>query len=129
MNPNKILLAVMTMVITAFYFFWNPSEITNLPVCPFKSLTGFFCPGCGGQRSFHQILHGNFIEAFHNNLLIYLFLPFSILKISDELIETTFSRKFLLHNNGIWIFLGFLISFTILRNLPIYPFNQLIPLK
>ncbi len=129
MSTIKILLAVMTMVITAFYFFWNPSEITYLPLCPFKSLTGFYCPGCGGQRAFHQILHWNFVEAFHSNLLIYVFLPFFLLKISDEIFGTTISRKFLLHNEEIWIFLGFLICFTILRNLPLYPFSQLIPLK
>ena len=129
MNKNKILLAVLTMVITAFYFFWNPSEITSLPLCPFKNFTGLYCPGCGGQRAFHQILHGNFVQAFHSNLLIYLFLPFFLLRISDELFETTISKFFLLNNKGTWNFLGFLIIFTILRNLPFYPFNQLIPSK
>ena len=126
MSTNKILLAVMTMVIIAFYFFWNPTEVT-LPLCPFKNLTGFYCPGCGGQRAFHQLLHGNFIEASHSNFLIFLFLPFFLTKISDELFKTTISKKFLLHDSGIWIFLSFLICFTILRNLPFYPFNQLIP--
>jgi Protein of unknown function (DUF2752) len=129
MSTNKILLAVLTVVITAFYFFWNPLEINSLPLCPFKNLTGFYCPGCGGQRALHQLLHGNFVEAFHSNFLIYLFLPFFILKIYDEIFNTTFSKKFLLKNTGIWIFLGFLIIFTILRNLPFYPFNLLIPLK
>lgn len=129
MSTNKIVLAVLTIVITAFYFCWNPSEITSLPICPFKNLSGFYCPGCGGQRALHQILHGNFLEAFHSNLLIYIFLPFFILKISDELFDTTNSKIFLLKKKGIWIFLGFLICFTILRNLPLYPFNQLIPLK
>ncbi len=129
MSINKILLAVLTMVITAFYFFWNPSEITALPLCPFKNLTNYLCPGCGGQRAFHQILHGNFADAFHSNLLVYLLLPFVLLKILDELFETTISKFILLNNKGIWIFLGFLIVFTILRNLPFCPFNQLIPSK
>lgn len=129
MSTNKIVLAVLTIVITAFYFCWNPAEITSLPICPFKNLSGFYCPGCGGQRALHQILHGNFLEAFHSNLLIYIFLPFFILKISDELFDTTNSKIFLLKKKGIWIFLGFLFCFTILRNLPLYPFNQLIPLK
>lgn len=129
MNLNKLLLAVLTTVITAFYFFWNPSEILALPLCPFKNLTSYFCPGCGGQRAFHQILHGNFADAFHSNLLIYLLLPFVLLKISDELFETTISKFFLLNNKGIWTFLGFMIVFTILRNLPFCPFNQLIPSK
>jgi hypothetical protein len=119
----------LTVVFTAFYFFWNPSEISFLPICPFKYLTGFYCPGCGGQRAFHHLLHGNFLEAFHSNLLIYLFLPFCLLKISDEILGTTFSDNFLLANRGIWIFLCFLAIFTFLRNVPSFPFNQLIPLK
>lgn len=129
MNIYKILLAVLTIVITAFYFFWNPSELHFLPICPFKQLTGFYCPGCGGQRAFHCILHGNLKNAFHYNPLIFFILPFFALKITDFFFNTTFSRKLLLNNKGIWIFLGFLICFTILRNLPLYPFNQLIPLK
>jgi hypothetical protein len=129
MSTNKILLAVLTIVITAFYFFWNPSELTELPLCPFKNLTGFYCPGCGGQRAFHQVLHGNFVDGFHNNALIYFLLFFYLLRTYDEIFEKTISKKFLLKGKVIWIFLGFLFCFTILRNLPLFPFNQLIPLK
>ena len=99
MITNKILLAVLTVVITAFYFFWNPSEITFLPICPFKQMTGYYCPGCGGQRAFHQILHGNLIQAFHDNFLIFIFLPFLVLKIKDEFNSTTFSAFYLLNKN------------------------------
>ena len=129
MSTNKILLAVLTIVITAFYFFWNPSKITFLPICPFKQITGYYCPGCGGQRAFHHILHGNLIQAFHDNFLIFIFSPFLVLKINDEFNNTTFLTFFLLHKNEIWIFLGFLLCFTIARNLPFYPFNLLIPTK
>ncbi|MBC7406937.1 MAG: DUF2752 domain-containing protein [Arcicella sp.] len=129
MITNKILLAVLTIVITAFYFFWNPSEITFSPICPFKQITGYYCPGCGGQRAFHQILHGNFVEAFHNNFLIFIFLPFLVLKIKDEFNNTTFSAFYLLIKNLIWIFFSFILCFTIARNLPFYPFNLLIHSK
>ena len=129
MSTNKILWAVLTIVITAFYFFWNPAELPFLPLCPFKEMTGYYCPGCGGQRAFHQILHGNLVEAFHDNFLIFIFLPFSLLKMVDEFNDTTYSAFFLLNKKGIWIFGGFLLCFTIARNLPFYPFNQLIPSK
>ena len=33
--------------------------------CPNKLLTGFDCPGCGMQRSFIELLKGNFIESLH----------------------------------------------------------------
>ena len=30
------------------------------PVCPFKALTGWNCPGCGGLRMTHDVLHGDY---------------------------------------------------------------------
>lgn len=32
--------------------------------CPYKAMIGFDCPGCGMQRSFIELLKGNFIESF-----------------------------------------------------------------
>jgi hypothetical protein len=129
MRTNKIFLAVMAMSITAFYFFWNPAENALLPSCPFKNLTGFFCPGCGGQRAFHAILHGNFTEAFHNNLLIFIVVPIAFYKIILQLNGSDKKDVFILTNRRIWIFLSLIALFTLIRNTPLYPFNQLIPLK
>ncbi len=33
--------------------------------CPFKSIFGFDCPGCGFQRSVFALLKGHFQESFH----------------------------------------------------------------
>ncbi len=129
MNFNKILLAVLALFITAFYFFFNPIGNTLLPTCPFKILTGLYCPGCGGQRAFHAILHGNFTEAFHNNLLIFVAIPIVFYKIILQLNGSTKKDVFNLTNKGIWIFLSLLSLFAIIRNIPLYPFNHLIPLK
>ena len=35
--------------------------------CPFKTLTGIDCPGCGFQRSVIQLIQGN----FHNSFVLY----------------------------------------------------------
>lgn len=129
MSFNKILLAVLALSITAFYSFWNPAENSFLPTCPFKNLTGFYCPGCGGQRAFHAILHGNITEAFHNNLLIFIIIPIALYKIILEMNGSSSKDVFILRDKGIWIFLSLLFFFTIIRNVPLYPLNQLIPLK
>jgi Protein of unknown function (DUF2752) len=129
MNFNKILLAVLALSITAFYFFWNPAETHFLPSCPFKNITGFYCPGCGGQRAFHALLHGDFIEAFHDNLLIFIVVPIAFYKIILEMNGSASNDVFILKDGEIWIFLSLLFFFTILRNVPLYPLNQLIPLK
>ncbi len=129
MTFDKILLAVLAMSITAFYFFWNPAENSFLPSCPFKSLMGFYCPGCGGQRAFHAILHGDFAGAFHDNFLIFIIIPITLYKIILEMNGSASKDVFILRGKGIWIFLSLLVLFTIVRNVPLYPLNQLIPLK
>jgi len=37
----------------------------HMLTCPFKSVTGFDCPGCGIQRAFIALLKGNLRESFH----------------------------------------------------------------
>lgn len=39
--------------------------------CMFKKIFGFDCIGCGMQRSFNFILHGEFGKAFHMFPAIY----------------------------------------------------------
>ncbi|TMI88752.1 MAG: DUF2752 domain-containing protein, partial [Bacteroidetes bacterium] len=56
------------------YFFIEPKN-GNLPKCFFHELTGFYCPGCGVQRSFHALLNGHILTAIDYNLLFILFLP------------------------------------------------------
>ena len=36
----------------------------HLLPCAYKSLFGFDCPACGFQRSFIQLIKGNFAESF-----------------------------------------------------------------
>ncbi len=129
MTLKKILLAVLALSVTAFYFFWNPTENHFLPSCLFKNITGFYCPGCGGQRAFHAILHGDFTEAFHDNFLIFIIIPIAFYKIILEMNGSASKDVFILGRKRIWIFLSLLFFFTIIRNVPLYPLNQLIPLK
>jgi hypothetical protein len=37
----------------------------HLLTCPSKALTGIDCPGCGMQRSFIELLKGNFKGSFY----------------------------------------------------------------
>ena len=45
------------------------------PVCPFKALTGWNCPGCGGLRMTHDVLHGDFAAAVVDNVFLLVGLP------------------------------------------------------
>lgn len=45
------------------------------PACPFKALTGLDCPGCGGLRMVHDLLHGDLAAAVVDNVYLLLGLP------------------------------------------------------
>lgn len=123
----KALIAVLAIAITAFYFFWNPASTDLLLVCPFKKMTGFYCTGCGGQRAFHYLLHGEFSLAFKHNLLIFLALPFGVLKLFIWFYDPALSDKWVISQQKMFLFWGILILFTILRNIPASPFHLLAP--
>ncbi len=57
-------------------FFFDPSRFHFYPVCVFHQATGLLCPGCGGLRAVHQLLHGHLYEAFRFNPLVFLGLIF-----------------------------------------------------
>ncbi len=40
--------------------------------CPFYSLTGLYCPGCGSGRAVRALLRGRVFEAFGLNPLLFL---------------------------------------------------------
>ena len=40
------------------------------PPCPSRTLFGLDCPGCGGLRGTHDLLHGHVVSALDHNLLL-----------------------------------------------------------
>ncbi len=51
----------------------NPDSV--FPVCPFRLLTGWNCPGCGTLRMIHDVLHGDLAAAVNDNVLLLVGLP------------------------------------------------------
>ena len=49
--------------------------IPYLPVCPFRAVTGWDCPGCGGLRASWSLIHGDTRAAWDENALIFLVIP------------------------------------------------------
>lgn len=79
--------AVFTICICLLYFFADPSATPMFPQCPFFMATGFKCPGCGSQRAFHSLLHGDVETAWHFNAMLVLFLPFLVALLMAELFK------------------------------------------
>jgi hypothetical protein len=59
----------------AILFWFDPSQYGFYPHCIFHQVTGYLCPGCGGLRAMHQLLHGNLASAWHFNALLVASLP------------------------------------------------------
>ncbi len=110
--------------------YFDPARISFLPACPLYSTTGFACPGCGMTRGFHALFHGDIVTAVDYNALIPIFvLIFGYLFLSLVLFAV---RGRGLPMSGVrpeWLFvlLGMMIVFGVLRNLPYYPFSVLFP--
>lgn len=45
------------------------------PPCPFKLFTGWNCPGCGGLRMVHDLLHGDLAASFNDNAFLLVGIP------------------------------------------------------
>jgi len=57
----------------------DPNAAGHYPLCPTKYLTGWDCPGCGGLRSVHALMHGDVVGALdHNALVVLLLIPVAV---------------------------------------------------
>lgn len=116
--------------ILALYLFWNPSDSNIFPKCPFYSLSGIYCPGCGSQRAAHKMLNGNIIEGIRHNYLIALLVLVLLYQSFIYIMNSALNKEVtnLLHKSKVT--LGILITvilFWILRNIDIFPFTELAP--
>ena len=67
--------AVVVAVVWLFLLFLFDPGAGGFPTCPFRSLTGLLCPGCGAQSALHDLLHGRVGEAFEHNAALVMGFP------------------------------------------------------
>jgi hypothetical protein len=133
LSASQFRLGVMVLAALpclAILFTFNPAGSGLLPPCPFRALTGFYCPGCGTLRGIHHLLRGQLMEGLSYNPLMVLFLPFLFYALLSGVLFSVSGRRFpgfRLPATGIWLLLGVIILFWILRNVPAYPFSSLAP--
>lgn len=115
--------------LTVVYLF-DPRNPGLYPVCPFFGLTGYHCPGCGALRALHQLLHGNLAAALGYNAYSMLALPvlaYSFAASGLRSLGWLAPRPIFLSSFWIWALLAAVLSFWLLRNLPLAPFTLLAP--
>lgn len=89
--------------------------------CPFHSITGFKCPGCGVSRMFISILRLDFKEAFNSNRLLFVTLPVIICLLGIDVfryISLKPRRHTKIENTVYVILIVLFLVFAVLRNLP-----------
>ena len=126
---NKRLTALLIWLSIAlgatYLFIFEPGKTGFFPACPFRTLTGFTCPGCGSTRGLHRLLHGDIVSALEFNPLMVLSLPFLLYALMRYTTAAVSGRPLQRHNldaKYIWMLFAVIISFWIFRNTRFYPF-------
>ncbi len=121
-----VALVWLTLALGATYLFiFEPGKTGFFPVCPFRAITGFTCPGCGSTRGLHRLLHGDVVAAFELNPLMVLSLPFllyALLRYTNAAVRGQPLERTRLNAKYIWMLLVVILSFWVFRNTPFYPF-------
>ena len=125
---SRILFLAALITGCVFIFVVNP-ETSLYPPCLFKKLTNLQCPGCGSARACYHLLHGDFLIAVDYNLLFIAFLPLLVMEMFSRLFyvsRQTASKLRIIQNHLRPVHvLVVVLTFWIVRNLPMYPFNLL----
>jgi uncharacterized protein DUF2752 len=121
LGPPALALAVAT-ALAAYVAMVDPNEQGHYPLCPFLSMTGYYCPGCGSLRMVHAAAHGHLGEAFGSNplafamvpVLGYVWLRWAVSAARGRELRFVLFRPWLLG-----AFIALVLVFWLLRNLPV----------
>ncbi|SPT58216.1 MULTISPECIES: DUF2752 domain-containing protein [Actinomadura] len=119
LQPGGVLF--LTVAAVSLVAVVDPNEEGHYPTCPFLSLTGFQCPGCGSMRTVHALAHGRVQEAFALNVLTVVMLPllaFFWLRWARARTLDRPARTKAGHPALIWLLFGVIVVFWVVRNLP-----------
>lgn len=123
------ILPAIAVSVVALRFF-DPATSGIFPPCPFRALTGWYCPGCGSLRAFHQLLHGNLRQSLALNPFAVVVLPFLAYGTVSHMVFQLRGRylpRLFLPAFWIRVLCAAIIAFGILRNSHVYPLSWLAP--
>ena len=89
----------------------------GFPTCPFRLLTGWNCPGCGGLRMTHDLLHGDLAAAVADNVFLLVGLPMLVLWLA---VRWRGGRR-LMPWPAVTTVIVAAVTWTIVRNWPGFP--------
>src|SRR5262245_5450066 len=96
----------------------NPhSTHFGFPPCPFKLLTGWNCPACGGLRMAHDLLHANVSAAVVDNVFLLLGIPVLI----GWFLWRRQTGRPAMTRTAVVVVIATSIAWTVIRNMPGFP--------
>ena len=99
----------------------DPNSPGHYPTCPVLATTGLYCPGCGALRAVHDMLHGDVAGALARNPMTVVVVPYLVLSAIFWVLRVTgrpAPRSTSLPPWTIWLLLGVVVTFGVLRNVP-----------
>jgi hypothetical protein len=108
---------------TAWVGIGNPNQGAFFPRCIFLQTTGHWCPGCGGLRATHDLLHGDFAGAMGMNAVVTLIiLPLGVVGLGWWWLQGLGVKMpaWKISTRVAWILPVLLIVFWVLRNIPMF---------
>ena len=99
----------------------DPTRYMLTPPCPYLTLTGFACPGCGVTRALHFLLHGEVTHAFAYNPWAFVGAPaMAAFALMPSVVDQVRAQR--LRTLIAWAMLAITVAFWIWRNTASYPF-------
>ncbi|MFJ5305987.1 DUF2752 domain-containing protein [Streptomyces sp. NPDC088350] len=122
LNRVAVPAGVLAAVAGAFAYVGtvDPNQPGHYPVCPLYRLTGLYCPGCGGLRSAHEFIHGDFLAALQDNAIAVVgYLAFTVVW-TVWVVRAARGRpaRIELGRVRLWTLGALVLVFTVVRNLP-----------
>ena len=113
--------AILMIAVLAAVYAMEPGNTVQrfMPKCLFHQMTGMHCPGCGGTRAVHALLHGHPLKALRCNAIL---LPGAVCAVLIwKYPNLQYNKPFAFTIAAVFFL------FFILRNIPCYPFSLLAP--
>jgi hypothetical protein len=108
---------------------FDPNQPGNpFIACVFHQVTGLYCPGCGGTRAMHALVHFDLAGALAMNALPFVAAPLlGLLALREATTLPVVAERWTRFVANPWFWVVLVGGFTVLRNLPWAPFAALAP--
>lgn len=107
-SVSRIAIAAAITVAAAVVYAFDPVAAGFFPHCVFHELSGLQCPGCGGTRAMHALLHGDVAAAIRFNAFLVFGGPVFAAGAATNQLRRPWAG---------WAIVGALIAWGVLRNL------------